>query len=93
MQIRIDSFSFEDGYDFLKIYDGSSVSDGSIAELTGTYLNSLEYESTGRFLTLHMLSDSSVGKSGFFAEIEGMDRYDYMGLLLRVEETVKDKMF
>lgn len=57
-------FDVENGYDFLNIYDGKSLSDNLISTLSGNH-HDIEFTSTGSFLRLVFTSDNSVTARGF----------------------------
>ncbi len=60
------SFNFENGYDFLKIYDGPSTNSPLIGTYTGTSLpGNGQISSTSGSITIQQTSDSYVNLSGF----------------------------
>ena len=71
VQLHIDDFNLEYGgnncpWDYLAIYDGSTVSSSLITKACG-YLSSFTLYSSGRFLFLRFYSDSIIPMSGFSA--------------------------
>ena len=55
-------------YDFLRVYDGSSVFDSEIGALTG--IQTSEIISSGSDIFLNFLSDDSENKAGFRIQYE-----------------------
>merc|ERR1712001_559379 len=58
----------EDGYDFVRVYDGNSVEAQLSAELTGTELTTSIFTSSGSAITIQMQSDGSEQRIGFSLE-------------------------
>ncbi|KPL13657.1 MAG: hypothetical protein AMS26_13590 [Bacteroides sp. SM23_62] len=60
-------FNIEEGYDFVRVYDGTSTGDVLLGEFTGTSLPDM-VTSTGGSMLVHFSSDYSVTRSGWSAE-------------------------
>lgn len=69
VSIEFTQFNTEYSYDFLKIYDGNSVSSDLIIQGSGTTLSGQTISASGSCLTLNFVSDGSVGYYGFELEI------------------------
>lgn len=66
--LHFTSFSFENGYDFVKIYDGANTSSNLIGTYTGNSLpNGGQITSTSGSITILQQSDSYSNMSGFVA--------------------------
>jgi hypothetical protein len=66
VEVTFSFFSLEMGYDFLKIYDGTSTASPQLAALSGT-ITPAPYRSSGTSLFVQFTSDSSVTAAGFVA--------------------------
>ena len=67
--ISFTQFNIENGYDFLKVYDGSSISSPLIGSYTGTNSPGLLI-SSGNCLTFNFTSDGIINMNGWEAEID-----------------------
>jgi Zn-dependent metalloprotease len=65
ISLNFSSFSMEDGFDYLFVYDGPNSSSPMIAAITGDSLNSFVINSSGNSVTLEQYSDNSYESSGF----------------------------
>ncbi len=66
VSITFTSFSFENGYDFVYVYDGPTTASPLIGQYTGTALpNGGTINSTGGSITIRQTSDVGVTASGF----------------------------
>ena len=71
IKLTFTSFDFEDGYDYLKIYDGSSASAPIIGSYAGSNLpNGGVITSTTGAITIVQTSDQAVTQGGFVANYE-----------------------
>eukprot|EP00795_Rhopilema_esculentum_P000627 gene627-10322_t len=72
VELRLKKFQLEDSpcnFDFVKIYDGKDLDEQNLLGTEcGHKLHKSEYRSSGRVLTVHFKSDTSVSGSGFEAE-------------------------
>ena len=60
-------FNIEQGYDFVRVYDGPTTDDLLLGEFTGTSLPDM-LTSSGNILLVHFVSDYSITSSGWRAE-------------------------
>ncbi|HBF88722.1 MAG TPA: hypothetical protein DDX39_08785 [Bacteroidales bacterium] len=68
--IKVDftSFNLEDNYDFVYVYDGANTSSTLLATLTGAVVPADVFSSSS-CITIRLVSDASVERSGFVAQI------------------------
>lgn len=70
LTIKFKEFSYENGFDFLEIYDGPNSNYPIIGKFTGTTLpNSGTIQSTGPSLFLQQITDDVYTQSGFIAQL------------------------
>ncbi|XP_063411235.1 deleted in malignant brain tumors 1 protein-like [Mytilus trossulus] len=66
IHLTVNTFKTEGSLDYLKVYDGLTTSNNTLAELSGTYRNNTEnITSTNNEMLLHFTSDVSVVYYGF----------------------------
>ncbi|CAG2243611.1 CUBN [Mytilus edulis] len=66
INLTVNTFKTEGSLDYLKVYDGLTTSNNTLAELSGTYRNNTEnITSTHNEMLLHFTSDVSVVDYGF----------------------------
>lgn len=65
--VTFTEFQYEDGFDFLNIYDGPDTSSALIGQYTGTELVGQTIFSTGSSITLEEVTDPFLGIAGFAA--------------------------
>ncbi|CAH1273501.1 CSMD1 [Branchiostoma lanceolatum] len=76
IHIRLASFSTEDGYDFLRVYNGADTSSGAVRSFSGPMPgddDARQYKSTSTQLFLRFNSDSSSTDAGFVVDYEHYD--------------------
>ena len=66
--IQFSDFNTEYGWDYVRLYDGTSIDDTELAEGHGDYWSADTVQATGSTMTVFFESDSSVGSSGFSAQ-------------------------
>lgn len=67
--LSFDEFEYEQNFDYLRVYDGTSVNDPLIGEYSGTSLpEGGEIVSSNNAVTVQQITDGSVVYSGFSAE-------------------------
>ncbi len=66
IQVTIDEFLIESDYDYLYLYDGSTVSSALLGKLTGSLgqLGTRVFTSTGPIMLIHFTSDEYISFSG-----------------------------
>jgi len=91
------TFDVESGYDFVRIYDGTSTSDSLLGEYSGAALPGVLTSSGGSML-IHFTSDYSITAAGWSAEYvagtnpEGTAFSSYEGLIMNTaQEDVQEK--
>lgn len=73
MNIIFNSFTTELGADFVTLYDGRSDAYECIANLSGTLQTPFSYYSTGEFMYIRFVTDSSFPSGGFTANFISID--------------------
>ncbi len=69
VKLTLNSLSSEMGYDYLRIYDGSSTSTFPLKYFTGSVTSPATVISSGQYMTLQWFSDSGLNLAGFDANI------------------------
>jgi len=64
ININVEEYNIESGYDYLRVYGGSSASGIPLAEISGTGTN-FEVEVPTECVTLQFFSDATMNESGF----------------------------
>lgn len=62
-----ESFSLEPFFDYVKVYDGTSLASPLIGTFSGTELSGQSLTSTGPYLTIQFVSDNEIAYQGFVA--------------------------
>ena len=65
--VTIQRFSTEQGFDFVRLYDGATATGSAVATLTGSLrdLSQVTYVSSGTDMLVQFTSDQSIGAEGF----------------------------
>ncbi|KAI8513410.1 hypothetical protein Bbelb_100490 [Branchiostoma belcheri] len=74
VKLTFTEFAVEEDYDYVYVYDGNTTASGfQIAKLTGTTIPK-PVTSTGSFMTVRLVSDTSTNQKGFLANYAAEDK-------------------